>query len=315
MQNTHFHETWPELSLDAWRETYATLHMWTQVVGKIRLVQSPWLNHSWNCTLHVTARGLTTGTMPYDSTTFQIEFDFIDHALCVKTSEGGSLRIALEPMSVADFYATLMSGLKSLGLQLKIHRMPNETANPVAFDEDTTHRVYDSKYANRFWQALVQSDRVFKVFRGRFIGKCSPVHYFWGAPDLAVTRFSGRLAPVHPGGVPNLPDRVTREAYSREVSSCGFWPGGDALPYPVFYSYAYPEPSGFSAAAVRPDEAFYSSGLGEFILPYDAVRSSSSPDDVLLEFLQTTYASAADLSNWDRGALETNTISKDQTAK
>jgi hypothetical protein len=298
-------ETWPSLPYEAWSETYATLHMWTQIVGKVRLAQSPWLNHSWHVTLYVTARGLTTSPVPYgDSLTFQIDFDFVDHHLRVQSSNGGTARIELEPQSVAAFYARLMKELRKLDLDVKIYRKPNEVPEPIRFDQDETHRAYDARYANRFWRILVQADRVFKEFRGRFIGKCSPVHFFWGAPDLAVTRFSGRGAPEHPGGIPNLPDRVTREAYSQEVSSCGFWPGGGPITYPAFYSYAYPEPSGFAAASVQPGAAFYSSDLREFILPYDVVRESDSPAATLLEFLQTTYDAAANLAKWDRSSLE-----------
>ena len=297
-------ETWPALALDAWSETYATLHMWTQIVGKVRLTQSPWLNHSWHVTLYVTTRGLTTSPIPHGSRTFEIDFDFVDHQLTVQASDGRAMRIALEPQSVAAFYANLMEALSKLELAVKIYPKPNEVPEPIRFDQDETHRAYDRQYANRFWRILVQADRVFKEFRTRFIGKCSPVHFFWGSPDLAVTRFSGRSAPEHPGGVPNLPDWVTREAYSHEVSSCGFWPGGGPIPYAAFYSYAYPEPTGFAAASVQPRGAFYSSDLREFILPYDVVQQSESPDSVLLEFLQATYDAAANLGKWDRSSLE-----------
>jgi hypothetical protein len=278
--------------------------MWTQIVGKIRLTQSPWINHSWHVTLYVTARGLTTSPIPYGDRTFQIDFDFIDHQVIVQTSDGLSGRIALQPQSVATFYTSLMAELDKLDLHVDIHRVPNEVSDPIPFDEDETHRTYDAPYANRFWKILVQANRVFEKFRARFIGKCSPVHFFWGAPDLAVTRFSGRPAPKHPGGIPNLPDWVTREAYSEEVSSCGFWPGGGPIPYAAFYSYAYPAPPDFAASSVQPDGAYYSSDLHEFILPYDIVREAASPDDTLLEFLQTTYEAAANLAAWDRGSLE-----------
>jgi hypothetical protein len=278
--------------------------MWTQIVGKIRLMQSPWTNHSWHVTLYVTTRGLTTSPIPYGVRTFQIDFDFIAHRVVVQTSDGGSAELRLEPQSVAAFYRRLMHEMAALELRVDIHQRPNEVADPIRFDQDETHRAYDPEYANRFWRVLVQADRVFKAFRVRFIGKCSPVHFFWGAPDLAVTRFSGRRAPEHPGGVPNLPDWVTREAYSHEVSSCGFWPGGGAVPSAAFYSYAYPEPPGFPQARVRPGAAFYSGELREFILSYDSVREAESPDDLLLEFLQTTYEAAADLGKWDRAALE-----------
>ena len=295
---------WPELPLEAWRDTYSTLHLWTQIVGKIRLSQSPWVNHSWHVTLYVTARGLSTSPMPYGSRTFQIDFDFIDHRLLVQASDGGLAGFELQPMPVAEFYNRLMDELGKLDIHVNIDRMPNEIPDPIRFDHDYAHRAYDPEYVNRFWRVLLQAHRVFTEFRGRFIGKCSPVHFFWGAPDLAVTRFSGRTAPPHPGGVPNLPAWVAREAYSHEVSSCGFWPGGGSIPYAAFYSYAYPEPSGFAQALVKPTEAFYSTDLREFILPYDAVRQSKSPSETLLDFLQTTYDAAANLANWDRGALE-----------
>ncbi len=295
---------WPPLPLEAWADTCATLHLWTQIVGKIRLVQGPWLNHCWHSTLYVTARGLSTFPVPYQLRTFQIDFDFVDHRLVVQSSDSGVGGFPLRAESVAAFYRRLMEEMAGLGLFVRIHKRPNEVADPIPFDRDEVHAAYDPEYANRFWRILVQSERVFREFRAHFIGKCSPVHFFWGAPDLAVTRFSGRVAPEHPGGIPNLPDRVTREAYSHEVSSCGFWAGGGPVSYPVYYSYAYPEPPGFSAASVRPREAFYSTDLHEFLLPYDAVRGSETPDDVLLDFLQTTYEAAANLGKWDREALE-----------
>lgn len=297
-------EPWPSLPLEAWVETCATLHLWTQIVGKIRLVQSPWINHAWHVTLYVTARGLTTSPIPHGARTFQIDFDFITHQLILQSSDGGTGGFALEPQSVAAFYQRLMAELDKLALHVDIYRQPNEVENPILFDQDEIHRAYDREYVHRFWQVLAQSDRVFQEFRARFIGKCSPVHFFWGAPDLAVTRFSGRRAPEHPGGIPNLPDRVTREAYSHEVSSCGFWPGGGPIPYPAFYSYAYPEPAGFSTVPIKPSAAFYSADLHEFILPYDAVRQAESPDGALLDFLQSTYEAAADLAQWDRSSLE-----------
>lgn len=297
-------DSWPTLPFEAWRDTYATLHLWTQIVGKIRLVQSPWVNHSWHATLYVTAKGLTTGPIPYGNRVFQIDFDFIAHQLTVQSSDGLSGRLVLQPQSVATFYASLMVEMERLGLHVDIYPKPNEVPDPIPFDEDEIHREYDREYVDRFWRILVQADRIFKTFRASFIGKCSPVHFFWGAADLAVTRFSGRRAPRHPGGIPNLPDWVTREAYSEEVSSCGFWPGGGPIPYAAFYSYAYPEPPGFAAASVQPGGAFYSNDLHEFILPYEIVRESKSPDDTLLQFLQTTYAVAADLSKWDRSSLE-----------
>jgi hypothetical protein len=295
---------WPSLPLEAWSDTCATLHMWFQIVGKIRLAQTPWTNHSWHVTLYVTPRGLATSPIPYRDRTFEIAFDFVHHRLTIACNDGGTAGFALEPQSVAAFYRRLMAEMQKLGIDVSIKRKPNEVPDPVPFDRDEMHKSYDPEYANRFWRVLVQSDRVFKTFRARFIGKCSPVHFFWGAPDLAVTRFSGRRAPEHPGGVPNLPDRVTREAYSHEVSSAGFWPGGGPVPYPSFYSYAYPEPPGFASAAVSPAGAFYSQDLREFILPYDAVRQAASPDDALLAFLQSTYEAAAGLAGWERSSLE-----------
>ena len=297
-------EVWPNLPWESWSDTCATLHMWTQIVGKIRLVRSPWVNHSWHVTLYVTSRGLTTSPIPYGHRAFQIDFDFLHHQLVIQTSDGRTGSLPLEPQSVATFYRRLMEEMEKLELPVVIHKKPNEIPDPINFDQDESHRSYDREYAQRFWRILVQADRVLKEFRARFIGKVSPVHVFWGALDLAVTRFSGRRAPQHPGGIPNLPDWVTREAYSHEVSSCGFWPGGGAIAYAAFYSYAYPEPAGFSEASVKPDGAFYSSDLREFILPYDIVRQSESPDHTLLDFLQSTYEAAANLAKWDRSTLE-----------
>src|SRR6188474_2768586 len=265
-------DAWPELPLEAWTDTLATLHMWTQIVGKVRLTQSPWVNHSWHVTMYVTSRGLTTSPIPHGTRTFEMEFDFIAHQLTIRTGEGRSHDIPLEPQSVATFYARLMAALDALDLHVKIHARPNEVPEAIPLAQDDVHQSYDREYAQRFWRVLVQADRVLKIFRSRFAGKCSPVHFFWGAADLAVTRFSGRTAPEHPGGIPNLPDRITREAYSHEVSSCGFWAGGGPVPYPAFYSYAYPEPPGFANAPVRPARAFYSQDYREFILPYDEVR-------------------------------------------
>ncbi len=297
-------DAWPGLPFQEWKETYVTLHMWTQVVGKIRLARTPWINHSWHTTLYLTSRGLTTSPIPHGTRTFQIYFDFIDHKLLIQTSDGGLKTMPLAPRSVADFYNELFARLAELNLDVKIHTTPNEVATPIPFENDHEHASYDAEYASRFWRALVQADRVFKQFRARFIGKCSPVHFFWGSFDLAVTRFSGRRAPEHPGGVPHLPDWVTREAYSHEVSSCGFWPGSEQMPRPVFYSYAYPEPEGFSKARVSPGGAGYSSEFREYIFPYDEVRRSASPDEALLEFLQSSYEAAADSGKWDRSELE-----------
>jgi len=300
-------ETWPALPLEAWRETCATLHLWTQIVGKIQLARCSAVNHYWHVTLHVTARGLATSTIPHGNRIFQIEFDFIDHQLTIQASDGHSRIMPLRPISVAAFYNRLMTLLDELDLHVSLYGKPSEVADPIPFTQDEQHCTYAPEYANRYWRILVQADRVLKTFRSRFIGKVSPVHYFWGAPDLAVTRFSGRPAPLHPGGIPNLPDRVTREAYSHEVSSCGFWPGGGPVPYPVFYAYAYPEPAGFAEAPIEPAAAFYSPDLHEFILPYDVVREAVSPDDTLLAFLQTSYDAAAMLGEWDVASLERHT--------
>jgi len=297
-------QTWPELPLEAWAGTCATLHLWIQIAGKIRLTLSPRVNHSWHVPLYVTSSGLTTSPIPHGGRTFQIDFDFIAHRLHISVSDGSTGGFPLEPQTVAEFYRRLMSELQRLGLPVRIHNKPNEVADAIPFDRDEAHRSYDAEYANRFWRILFQADRVMKEFRGRFIGKCSPVHLFWGALDLAVTRFSGRTAPRHPGGIPNLPDEVTREAYSHEVSSCGFWPGSAPIAYPAFYSYAYPEPPGFADTPVKPAAAFYSADFHEFILPYSAVRESESPDRTLLEFFQSTYEAAANLAKWDRAGLE-----------
>ncbi len=295
---------WPDLPLASWIDTYATLHRWLQIAGKIRHTPGPPLNHCWGDTLYVTARGLTTSPISLGTRLFEIQFDFIDHRLLIQTADGRSGAVELRPQSVAAFHRKLFHELGRLDLDVRIHGKPNEIADPIPFDQDETHASYDADSANRFWRVLAQSDRVFEQFRARFIGKCSPVHFFWGAPDLAVTRFSGRVAPEHPGGIPNLPDHVTRDAYSHEVSSAGFWPGGGPVPHAAFYSYAYPEPAGFSEARVEPDAAFYSQDLHEFLLPYDAVRLAASPDETLLRFLQTTYEAAANLGGWDRARLE-----------
>ena len=295
---------WPDLPLDAWKETLATLHMWMQIVGKIRLAKTPWLNHSWHTTLYVTTQGLSTSPIPHGDRTFELEFNVVSHQLDIRSSDGRSTFVPLQPQTVAAFYRLVMEALRSLDIDVRINRMPCELPDPIRFDQDEVHQSYDAELAHRFWRVLVQVDRVLKIFRARFIGKSSPVHFFWGAADLAVTRFSGRTAPEHPGGIPNLADWVTREAYSHEVSSCGFWPGGGAIAYPAFYSYAYPEPIGFSEARVQPADAFYSQDLREFILPYERVARSAEPDAMLLEFLQTTYDAAATLAGWDRAALE-----------
>ena len=296
-------EAWPPLPYEAWRETYRALHLWTQVVGKVRLAQTPWLNHSWQSPLYVTPRGLTTGLVPHGDRALDLEFDFVDHALRVRT-DGPSLAIPLGPMSVADFYGRVSDALAGLGVPVRIHGAPNELPDAVPFADDREARPYDRAQAQSFLRVLLSADRVLKRFRTGFIGKASPVHFFWGSFDLAVTRFSGRKAPPHPGGVPHLPDAVAREAYSHEVSSAGFWPGGPGCERPAFYSYAYPEPAGFRKASIAPAPAAYDSGLGEFLLPYEAVRTAPDPEAALLAFLGSTYAAAADLGGWDRAALE-----------
>lgn len=290
--------SWPILKFEEWQDTLATLHMWTQVVGKIRLARSPLVNHWWNVPLYVSARGLTTSAIPYADRIFEIEFDFIDHRLLIKCSDGAATALALRPQSVADFYAEVMATLRGLGLEVKIWTMPVEVPNPIRFEADTQHAAYDAEYANRFWRALVEMDKVLQEFRGRFIGKCSPVHFFWGSFDMAVTRFSGRPAPERPGA-----DLITREAYSHEVISHGFWPGNSGM-QAAFYSYTAPEPAGLAQAQVRPPETFYSAEMKEFFLLYDDVRKSDSPGDALMEFLQSTYEAGANLAGWDRAALE-----------
>jgi hypothetical protein len=297
-------EAWPELPYAAWRDSCETLHLMTQIVGKIRLARTPWLNHSWHVALYVTARGLTTSPVPDGARSFQIDFDFIDHTLHISTSDGPQRQLPLTAQPVAAFYAAVISALAELGIDVKIDDKPNELPDPIRFGDDQVHASYDPDAAHRFWQVLRQTDRVFAKFRTGFLGKSSPVHFFWGSFDLAVTRFSGRPAPRHPGGVPNLPDAVAQEAYSHEVSSAGFWPGGGAIDYPAFYSYAYPAPEGFAKARVRPDAASFSEALGEFILPYDAVRTAADPDGTLLDFLQSTYEAAADAGKWHRAWLE-----------
>ena len=302
MTNT---ERWPDLPYAAWKDTRDTLHLWMQIVGKIRLALTPWLNHSWHVALYVSARGLTTGPIPYRESTFQIEFDFLDHVLSVSTSDGDGRRLPLRPMAVADFYVQVFAALGELGIDVAITTMPCEIVDCVPFDRDRAHAAYDPDYANRFWRVLLAAQDVFARFRTGFLGKASPVHFFWGSFDLAVTRFSGRRAPRHPGGVPHLPDAVAQEAYSHEVSSAGFWPGGGGpVDYAAFYSYAYPAPEGFAAAKVKPAAAFFSQELGEFLLPYDAVRTARDPDAALMEFLVSTYEAAATLGAWDRKALE-----------
>jgi hypothetical protein len=300
---------WPALPLTEWADTCATLQLWTQIVGKVRLARTPLVNHWWNVTLYVTSRGLTTSPIPHAALSFQIDFDFISHRLIIQVSNGDTATIPLKPRSVADFHAEFMSTLRKLGLDTHIWTMPVEIPDAIPFEKDDKHTSYDPEYANRFWRALVQSERVFNRFRSRFIGKVSPVHFFWGSFDLAVTRFSGRTAPDLNSESPNLGARVMREAYSHEVSSCGFWPGNGGYDQAAFYSYAYPEPPGFDHASVRPAGAFYDQGLGQFILPYDAVRLAEDPDHALMEFLQSTYEAAAGLAALDRSGLERATAS------
>jgi hypothetical protein len=295
---------WPLLPLDGWRATYETLHLWTQIAGKIRLAQTPWQNHSWHVALYVSARGLTTSPIPFGARTLELEFDFCDHMLWLRTSDGHARQVMLKPQTTALFHGEVMAQLAHLGMEVRIDERPSEIADGIRYNEDHTHKSYDPDAARRLHKILVQCDRVFKQFRSGFLGKASPVHFFWGSFDLAVTRFSGRTAPRHPGGVPALPDAVACEAYSHEESSAGFWPGSGPIAEPAFYSYAYPAPQGFADAKVKPDAAYWSKDLGEFILPYEAVRTASDPDAVLLAFLQSTYDAAADLAKWDRKALE-----------
>jgi len=297
-------EPWPDLPLSAWADTRDTLQLWTQIVGKIRLAQTPWLNHSWHVPLYVNARGLTTSPIAHGSRSFDIQFDFTLHVLDITVSDGGVRRLALRPQSVADFYAGVMAALADLGVAVAINEMPSEIAGATAFSQDRVHAAYDPDYARRFWQVLLQTDRVLKSFRTGFIGKSSPVHFFWGGFDLAVTRFSGRRAPPYAGKIPGLALEVMQEAYSHEVSSAGFWTGGGGIDYPAFYSYAYPIPAVFREFKVQPAAAFWSETLGEFLLPYDAVRTSADPDAALLAFLQSTYEAAAITAHWDRAALE-----------
>ena len=298
---------WPVLpALQDWKETFTTVHMWSQVVGKIRLALAPPLNHSWGSVLYVTTRGLTTSPIPYGSRSFAIDFDFVDHLLRITTSEGKAQSFSLGPMSVADFFAKTMNALHELNVEVHIFTRPVEVAEAIRFEKDHQHASYDAEPVQRFWRALLQAQRVFTEFRARFIGKVSPVHFFWGGFDLAVTRFSGRTAPKHPGGIPNCADWVMQEAYSHEVSSAGFWPGSGlgGREEAAFYSYAYPQPAGFSDHAVLPKAAFYHGSFGEFVLPYEAVRTAENPDQTLLAFLQSTYEAAAVLSAWDRASLE-----------
>jgi Family of unknown function (DUF5996) len=298
---------WPDLPLEDWADTCATLHLWTQVVGKIRLAHAPMINHWWQVPLYVTCRGLTTSPIPYGARSFQIDFDFVDHCLKIQTSQGKTETIPLAPRTVADFYTEVMGRLRGLGLETRIWTMPVEIEDAIPLDRDRDHASYDPDYANRFWRILLQVDRIFTLFRSRFIGKVSPVHFFWGSFDLAVTRFSGRVAPRLTSASPNLGAWVMQEAYSHEVSSCGFWAGNGGFGQAAFFSYAYPEPPGFAEAPTRPDKTYYDRDLGQFILPYDALRRAQSPDDTLMDYLTSTYAAAADLARWDRAMLERTT--------
>jgi hypothetical protein len=303
-------EVWPRLPLGEWQDCYTTLHRWLQLAGKTRLAIAPMLNHWWQVTLYVTSRGLSTSAMSQGGRTFELEFDFLDHVLAVRTSDGAIRTLPLAPRSVADFYRDYVSLLRSVGLEVKIYPVPQELTDTLPFDQDRTHASYDPDAAQRCFRILAQVTRVMQEFRGRFLGKCSPVHFWWGSFDLACTRFSGRLAPLHPGGVPNCPDYVTLEAYSHECISAGWWPGSGPVQEPAFYAYAYPEPAGLSQAAIQPREAYYHPVMREFVLPYEAVRAAPHPDEALLAFLESTYAAAADLAGWDRTALERRDVSR-----
>ena len=295
---------WPELPYAVWKETLATLHLWTQIVGKTRLASSPWMNHQWHVTLYVSARGLTTSLVPYGRSAFQIDMDFVEHQVTVARDNGAVRVIGMYPRSVADFHGEFTARLRELELHIPINGIPNEIAGAIPFADDHVHASYDPEYATRCWRILLDCHRVFTEFRAGYRGKCSPVHLFWGSFDLAVTRFNGRRAPPHPGGIVGLPDWVSREAYSHEVCSTGFWPGGETYPDPMFYSYAYPSPPGFADRRIQPSEAGWNSDFGEFVLPYEAVRRSTSPERALLAFLSSTYDAAAELGAWNRSELE-----------
>jgi hypothetical protein len=304
MNSRNVKQNWPEIPFNNWKETFYTVRLWLQIVGKIRLRKMPWFNHSWHVTLYVSPTGLTTGSIPYENGVFQIDFDFQNHQLQIISSAGRNEKIELYPRTVSGFYNELFMKLESMGIQASIYAVPNEIEPAIPFKEDETHKSYDKEKMNLYWQALVNTHNVFTRFRAKFIGKCSPVHIFWGAFDLAVTRFSGREAPKHPGGAPNIPLKVMQESYSHEVSSCGFWPGSEEFPMPAFYAYCYPAPASFGEQKAEPKEAFYSKDMGEFILPYDAVRLSDNPEQTLIQFLQFTYEAAANTANWDREKLE-----------
>ncbi|MDB5090125.1 MAG: hypothetical protein JWR09_4119 [Mucilaginibacter sp.] len=302
--NTIKQEQWPELAFENWKDTIATLHLWTQIVGKIRLIQMPWLNHSWHVALYVSANGLTTGSIPYPAGVFQIDFDFIHHVLHITTSVGGKEKVELYPRSVADFYRELFEKLRLMDIYASISTGPNEVDPAIHFEKDEVHQSYDAERVHDFFLALVKIHNVFTKFRARFTGKCSPVHFFWGSFDMAVTRFSGRPAPLFSGEVPNIPLPVMQEAYSHEVSSCGFWPGNRQFPHPSFYSYCYPSPAEFGQQPVKPNEAFFSGDMGEFILLYEVVQRSDNPGDTLMQFLQSTYEAASTTAKWDKKTLE-----------
>lgn len=301
-EKKHEQDLWPPLPLAEWQDTCTTLHMWSQIIGKIRLALAPMVNHWWQITFYITSRGWTTSPIPYKTSVFQFDFDFIDHELHIRTAAGETRSLKLKPRSVADFYRETMEALRILGIEVRIWPVPVEVSERIPFEKDAKHAAYDAEYARRHWELLVQADRVLKLFRSRYLGKTSPVHFFWGAFDLAVTRFSGRRAPDHPG-VPNVSRSVMLEAYSHEVSSCGFW-AGTGLGEPAFYAYAYPEPAGYKDIPVQPAEAFYQQDWGEFFLPYEAIRKADFPEEKILSFLQTTYEGAANLARWDRASLE-----------
>jgi hypothetical protein len=291
-------QPWPQLAFEDLKDTLATVQLWTQIIGKIRLVKTPWINHCWHVTLYVSSRGLTTGSIPYENGSFQLDFDFIDHQLIITDSSGAMEKVALYPRSVASFYVEVFQKLDAMGIDAAIYPRPNEIDPAIPFADDELHNSYDAVQMNLYWQALVRISAVFTKFRAEFIGKCSPVHFFWGAFDLAVTRFSGREAPLHPGGAPNMPDRVMQEAYSHEVSSAGFWGGSEQFPHPAFYSYCYPTPEAFGKQSVEPPEAFYSNEMGEFFLLYESVQRAEDPEAILLQFLRSTYKDAAKTGNW-----------------
>jgi len=304
--NLHLHKqhNWPAIPYSDWKDTLNTVQLWAQIVGKIRLRKMPWTNHQWHVTLYVSPIGLTTGSIPYEKGIFQIDFDFQHHQLLITSSTGSKDQMDLYPRTVASFYNELFKKLHNMDIQAFIYAVPNEVVPAIPFKEDEIHRSYNKEKVHLLWQALVQVYPVFARFRARFIGKSSPVHLFWGSFDLALSRFSGREAPKHPGGAPNIPLRVMQEAYSHEVSSCGFWPGGESYPAPVFYAYIYPAPPSFAEQPVAPKEAFYSKEMGEFLLPYEVVQQSENPEETLMQFLQSTYEAAANTAHWDRDKLE-----------